>query len=256
MPSELYEILAQGAAYWFAFLGVIIVWRSFAWLRKDGRLRRKRVRQLPDAGLVGELVVLWGSSELPEGTLLPLPKEGVLGSYRGCDVTVPCPGVAGKHLTFRFENGKGLFIEPWVRQEALVDGEPVVHQGRPGLMYHGSRLQVGEAMLRMRLFVGVSTARSAVVQEDPPVQEPVPVALPSDWREQTLTHHQAIRPWQEPYGEDEGAFREAEPYAPYGPDAYGEDGIYGEEPRRFEAPSREAPAEAPPPKRRLFSRRR
>ncbi|MBQ8537548.1 MAG: FHA domain-containing protein [Clostridia bacterium] len=216
MPSELYEILAQGASYWFAFLGIVIVWRSFAWLRKDGRLRRKRVRQLPDAGFVGELVVLAGNEQLPEGSLLPLPQEGVLGSLRGCDVVVPEEGVAGKHLTFRFIRGKGLYIEPWLHQTVWVDGEEYGHRGKPPLMYHGSRLQVGEAHLRLRLFMGVETARSARRYE-----EPEPLEISRDWREQTLTHHQAVQPWQE----YEEAPYEDEP-------VYEDEPLYQEEPRR------------------------
>jgi len=167
MPAELYEILAQGASYWFAFLGVVIVWRSFAWLRKDGRARRKRVRQLPDAGLVGEMVVILGNEEMPEGTLLPLPPEGVMGSLRICDIYVPAEGVAGKHLTFRFIKGKGLLIEPWLHQRVWVDGDEFGHRGRHPLMCHGSRLQVGDVVMRMRLFAGVEGGRAARRYEEP-----------------------------------------------------------------------------------------
>ena len=229
MPTQLYEILAQGASYWFAFLGIVIVWRSFAWLRKDGRLRRKRMRQLPDAGYIGELVVLKGNEQLPPGSLLPLPLEGVLGSLRICDVFLPAQDVAGKHLTFRFIRGKGLYIEPWLHQRVWVDGEEYGHRGKPPLMYHGSRLQVGEVLLRLRLFMGVETGRSARRYE-----EPEPVELPQDWRVQTLTHHQAIQPWQE-YDE-----------APEYDDVYEEEPVYDEAPYEAEEP----------PRRGLFQRRR
>ena len=37
MPTEVYEIIAQGARYWFLFLMALIVWRSFRWYRKDRR---------------------------------------------------------------------------------------------------------------------------------------------------------------------------------------------------------------------------
>ena len=221
MPEELYEILAQGASYWFAFLGVVIVWRSFAWLRKDGRLRRKRVRQLPDAGLVGEMVVILGNEALPEGTLLPLPLEGVLGSLRSCDIQVPAQGVAGKHLTFRFHRGKGLVIEPWLHQTVWVDGEEYGHRGRHPLMCHGSRLQVGEIMLRMRLFMGVEGGRSARRYEEAEM-----AMLPGDWRSQTQPHFQAVQPWQDYEDYDEPFLNDEEEAADY----QKEDFFYEEEP--------------------------
>lgn len=233
MDPKIYQILAQGASYWFAFLGLVIVWRSFAWLRKDGRLRRKRMRQLPDAGYVGEMVVIQGSRRLPEGSILPLGPEGVMGSLRICDVVLPDETVAGKHLTYRYMKGRGVYIEPWVNQEAQVDGEPVYHRGRPGVMHHGSRLQVGELLLRLRLFMGVETGGAAPRQE-----EAEPVTLSTDWREQTLTRHQAIRPWQEEAREGDCE----------GDDVYEPDEAYEGEAEW------DAPEEAPP--RRFFRRRR
>ena len=181
MPSQLYEILAQGASYWFAFLGVVIVWRSFAWLRKDGRARRKRVRQLPDAGLIGEMVVVQGAGELPEGTALPLPLEGVMGSLRLCDVFLPVEGAAGKHLTFRFIKGKGLVIEPWPHQRVWVDGEEYTHRGKHPIMLHGSRLQIGQVVLRMRLFMGVEAGRTAQRQRYMEPEKPMYQPFPEDF---------------------------------------------------------------------------
>ena len=98
MPEDIYEVLALGLRYWFVLLGGLMVWRSFAWLRKDRRAQHRRLRRLPDAGMVGELVVRRGSGELPEGTVLPVPREGVLGYLRTCDLVVPVEGVASKHV--------------------------------------------------------------------------------------------------------------------------------------------------------------
>ena len=65
MPTAVYEIVAQGARYWFLFLMALIVWRSFRWYRKDRRQYKKRLRLLPDAGYVGELVTIRGNDQLP-----------------------------------------------------------------------------------------------------------------------------------------------------------------------------------------------
>ena len=61
LPAEVYELVAQAARYWFLFLMAIIVWRSYRWYRRDRRQAKKRLRLLPDAGYVGEMVVLEGA---------------------------------------------------------------------------------------------------------------------------------------------------------------------------------------------------
>ncbi len=186
MSAQAYELLALGARYWFAFLGVIIVWRSFMWLRKDAKIRRKRLRQLPDAGLVGELVVLAGSETLPPGTVIPLPREGTLGSLRSCDVSIPCSGVASRHGDFRFENGVGLILTPAPQMTFMVDGEEPPPSQREWVMHHGSRLVIGDALLRMRLFMGLETARSAAFQLDDEDEDLAPemVAYEQEWQQE------------------------------------------------------------------------
>ena len=82
MPEEIYEVVAQGARYWFLFLMALIAWRSYRWYRRDRRQRKKRLRLLPDAGFVGEMVVLEGGAALKPGTALPVPREGTLGLLR------------------------------------------------------------------------------------------------------------------------------------------------------------------------------
>jgi hypothetical protein len=221
VPTQAYEIVALGARYWFAFLGVVIVWRSYMWLRKDAKIRRKRLRQLPDAGLVGELVVLAGSDALPPGTVIPLPREGTLGSLRSCDVSIPCPGVANRHGDFRFENGVGLIVTPAPQLSIVVDGQEPAPDQREWVMHHGSRLVIGDALLRMRLFMGLETARTASFQQEPADEElppemaavqqewqeepwnesPQPVVMEEDynpdWEDYTQPHRQQILSWQD-----------------------------------------------------------
>ena len=78
MSSELYEVLSLAARYLFALLGVLIVLRSFFWLLSERAERRRTVRRMPWSGTVGELVVVSGSRDLPEGTVIPVPWEGIL----------------------------------------------------------------------------------------------------------------------------------------------------------------------------------
>lgn len=178
MPQDLYSIAALACRYWFAFLGVLIVWRSFAWLRKDRRLTHKRLKTLPDAGMIGELVVLQGSDELPEDTFLPVPREGVLGCLRTCDLVVPVGGVARQHLDFVFVSGQGLQVVPRHGCSCMVDGE-LIENRRAALQYpmrHNSLISIGDAILKLRLFAGLDAPYQADYMPDQPPEprEPSP----------------------------------------------------------------------------------
>ena len=104
MSGEAYEILALLMRYVFALIGALIVFRSFIWLRKDARAYRKEMKTLPDAGLVGEIV------DLNTGKAQPLPREGVIGSARECDIRVKGDGVLRRHARLEFTEGKGKTI--------------------------------------------------------------------------------------------------------------------------------------------------
>ena len=159
MSSDLFEVLSLAARYLFTLLGTLIVLRAFGWLITDTVERRRRLRSLPDAGLVGEMVVLsgGGASGVPDGSVLPLPWEGDLGSVRSCDLCLPCPGVQKQHLRFSFQVGKGLRILPRSGCEVVMDGNIITYRSgeKASFMNHGSFLQVGSALLRLRLFTGL-----------------------------------------------------------------------------------------------------
>ena len=158
MPDEVYEVVAQAARYWFLFLMALIAWRSYRWLARDRKQRRKRLKLLPDAGFVGELVVLKGNRDLAEGLALPIAHEGILGSVRADDVYVPVPGVAKRHLWFRFDEENGVMIQPFGNRTVLVDGRPPEDKRGRAYLTHGTRIQVGEAELRLRMFAGFEHA--------------------------------------------------------------------------------------------------
>ena len=195
MPTEIYEVVAQGARYWFLFLMALIAWRSYRWLAKDRKQRRKRARLLPDAGFVGEMVVLKGNDLLPRGDVLPVPTEGTLGYARMNDLCVPVKDVLKRQCWLSYDQEEGLLVEPCMGCRVTVDGQPRTGRRDPLYMAHGSRLTVGEAELRLRLFAGYETATNAHVQNDmddidktePPPQAAAPtpeqVAL---WQQQAL----------------------------------------------------------------------
>jgi hypothetical protein len=90
-------------------------------------------------------------------------------------------------------------VRPWRRCACQVDAEELTHRHRAYPMHHGSKLFVGDAVLRLRVFAGIKTARHAVYEEDeqevPPYQpEPEP------WQEAPYPEQQPA-PWQNGYGQ-------------------------------------------------------
>ena len=71
-------------------------------------------------------------------------------------------------------------------------------------MHHGSRLTVGNAVLRLRLFVGLETAHptTAVQPEEPPevpAEEAPPAAM--DWQNMPYIYHQIPAAWVDQTGQ-------------------------------------------------------
>lgn len=157
MTGEAYELLAMLMRYIFVVMGALILWRAYRWLRRDARAYRKEMRSLPDAGLVGEIV------DLKTGKSQPLPREGIMGSARECDIRVQGAGVKRRHAMFAFEEGKGLQVTPYRGSPVLMAG--IELQG-PAHALHGTQLQLGDAILRVRLFAGLKVPNPSQFQED------------------------------------------------------------------------------------------
>ena len=157
MSDQLYEMLAIGLRYWFVLLGALIVARTFLWLHRDRKEKHDRVRRLPDAGSIGEVVVLLGPASLPEGSVMALPHEGVLGSTRSADIWVPSEAVAKEHLDFRFQTGVGLLVRPRRGCVCRLDGRELTRKNaaQSPPINHGSVLEVGDVVLKFRFFAGV-----------------------------------------------------------------------------------------------------
>lgn len=192
MPDEVYEVVSQAARYWFLFLLALIAWRSFRWLRRDRKQRKRRLRLLPDAGYVGELIVTKGNEELPAGLALPVSFEGILGCLRSDDLYVPIAGIARKHLWYTFDDDDGLRMEPVGRNAFEADGKSCSGRRSHAYLQHGSRLSVGEAEFRLRLFAGFEHAgtRYAPPVEDEEEEDPPTVPQPQGQTGVTFTPEQ------------------------------------------------------------------
>lgn len=181
MNDRLYEVISLAARYWFALLGLLIVWRTFSWLRRDRRRKHKRLKQLPDAGTIGDWVVIRGCAQLPAGDALPIPWEGVVGFGRGCDVVLPAPGVRAVHAFCSFEEGKGLLVLPKRGRTVVIDGTAIRNRADAleHRMRHGSFIEIGDAVLRLHVLMGLGMEHTVPrVQDEPPRRAylPDPVA--------------------------------------------------------------------------------
>ena len=177
VSTGIYNALAVGSRWLFAFIALLLLLFAYSWFLSGKKQRRERLRNLPGAGTIGELIVISGSDELPPDTWFPVPREGVLGSLRSCDLVVPCPGVRARHLDFSWQDGTGLLIRPRSGCEALVDGNPADRR-TPGSvpLIHGSFLQVGSAVLRLQLFSALDHTNRPVIPGAQPAgpAQPVP----------------------------------------------------------------------------------
>ena len=176
VTPELYATVSLVSRWIFVFIALLLLFFALLWQRAERRERKERFKNLPGAGTIGELLVLSGSDELPPDTWFPVPREGVLGSLRSCDLVIPCPGVSARHLDFSWQDGTGLLIRPHIGCKVLVDGTPVdrrsASEGVP--LLHGSVLQVGTGVLRLQVFTALTPANQAfsqAVPPAPPVQE-------------------------------------------------------------------------------------
>ena len=170
VSPEIYKVIIQVSRYLFAFFALMLLLFAASWLYDERRKRRDRLRYLPEAGNIGEMVVISGSDQLPVDTWFPIPREGILGSLRSCDLVVPCPGVRARHLAFSWQDGTGLIIKPFPGCETFVDGVSLLtaEKSEMPVMVHGSCLQVGSAVLRLQLLSALEhTNRSFAVPAPP-----------------------------------------------------------------------------------------
>ncbi len=147
MEAGTYEIISLLMRYVFLLLGVLILLRSFRWLRKDQRYYRSELRRFPDAGRVGEMV------DMDTDQIFPLPREGTIGCARSADIRLSVLNRKRRMINFSFNDGKGLLLEPLCRGGIFLDGSPLT---RPAHALHGSVLQIGNTYLRVRFFAGLS----------------------------------------------------------------------------------------------------
>lgn len=161
MSTDAYELLAMLMRYVFIVLGGLILLRALRQMRKDARAHKKELKQLPDAGLIGEVV------DLDTGKSQPLPREGIMGSGGGCDIRLRRRKVRRQHALFAFVEGKGLRIRPHLGSQVFMEN---VEIKAAAYALHGTQVQLGDAHIRIRLFAGLNVPNPAAFRPD--VQQP------------------------------------------------------------------------------------
>ena len=157
-----FELISMGMRYWFTALIALILLRAVWLYRAEARAYRHTLRRLPDAGLVGELV------DMATDAAYPLPREGMIGSGRSCDIRLP--GLKRREIEFVFRPGEGMRLLPLHRRaKATLDGEPLNNINAYAL--HGTVLEIRETAIRFRLFAGLKL---------PHRQAPAPLLRPEN----------------------------------------------------------------------------
>ncbi len=170
MPAEIYEVVALAARFWFLLLMGLIVWYSYRWYARERRARKRLLDELPDAGFVGEFVVMRSTGKFKQGDALHVPFEGTLGMLFDNDIVLDAPGVAPRHIHFRYDRKRGLKMLP-IKQNNFCTDRGSSEDSPAGLFaVHGTRLYVGDCELRLRMFEGYEV--------NPPPGETAPVYVP------------------------------------------------------------------------------
>ncbi len=159
MSTDAYELLAMLLRYVFVALGVVILFRAYRQVRKDARAHKKAMKQLPDAGLIGEVV------DLDTGKSQPLPREGMMGSSPACDIRLKRRGVKRRHVLFDLVEGKGVRIKPHLGSRVSMEG---VTLKNAAYALHGTHMMLGNAHIRIRLFAGLNVPNPAAFAPDMP----------------------------------------------------------------------------------------
>ena len=208
MPADVYEVVALAARFWFLLLIGLIVWYSYRWYARERRARRTFLKELPDAGFVGEFVVMRSIGGLEEGHAIRVPFEGTLGMLRNNDIILEAPGVAPRHIYFRYERKRGLKMIPIKGNPFAADCLSSENCPKGLYVVHGTRLYVGECELRLRMFEGYEVT--------PPVQEPVR----TPWNDPGMAYPRGVyangQPIPGPYFAPPAEDREHGGYAPPG----------------------------------------
>ncbi|MGN0772912.1 MAG: FHA domain-containing protein [Candidatus Ventricola sp.] len=162
MTQAWVQVLSMLFGYASAAIILLIVLLALRKYAADRALWRRVHRDLPQAGAVGQLVVLCGGRRLGAGEEIRVPYEGTMGASHSCDVCIPARKVHMRSAFFWMESD-GLHMVALHRDGFLVDDVPV-EPGDEAVLRHGAVLRVGEAKLALTLY---SSRRMRAIDDGP-----------------------------------------------------------------------------------------
>lgn len=162
MTQAWVQVLSLLFGYVSAAIILLIVLLALRKYASDRALWRRVRRELPQAGAVGQLVVLDGGRRLRLGEEISVPYEGTMGASHSCDVCIPARKVHMRSAFFWMEND-GLHMVALHRDGFLADDVPV-EPGDEAVLRDGAVLRVGEARLSLSLY---SSRRMRAIDDGP-----------------------------------------------------------------------------------------
>ena len=162
MTQAWVQVLSLLFGYVSAAIILLIVLLALRKYASDRALWRRVRRELPQAGAVGQLVVLDGGRRLRLGEEIRVPYEGTMGASHSCDVCIPARKVHMRSAFFWMEND-GLHMVALHRDGFLADDVPV-EPGDEAVLRDGAVLRVGEARLSLSLY---SSRRMRAIDDGP-----------------------------------------------------------------------------------------
>ena len=154
------QVLSLLFGYVSAAIILLIVLLALRKYASDRALWRRVRRELPQAGAVGQLVVLDGGRRLRLGEEISVPYEGTMGASHSCDVCIPQRRVHMRSAFFWMERD-GLHMVALHRDGFFVDDVPV-EPGDEAILGDGAVLTVGELRLVLRLRGALSAMEPSV----------------------------------------------------------------------------------------------
>lgn len=165
--SDIYELIALIARYWFAVVIVLFVIRAWRITIVDNR-RAKVLRSFAaSTGQLGELMVVRGAGRIRRGMRYPILQEGLLGASGKADIRIRNSAVKKRHAHFKI-TPEGLLL-------TSIAGAPLSfsdgNAGRRLLATDGDTLVFGEIHLLVVLFDGQTDQVHDRVSAPPPMPE-------------------------------------------------------------------------------------
>jgi hypothetical protein len=153
LSSELYELVALAARYWFALLAVLILYRGWRASVNDNRVAKLLRDRSARSNCIGELVALDAGGE---GVIAryPVPRECMMGSSGVADIRITAPSMQKRHLWME-QRINCIALQPISGADVYVPNQ----SNPPYILRDGEEFMAG-GMRFMVVFFSVEGTRS------------------------------------------------------------------------------------------------